>query len=42
MVEPHEAGSQFYAGDEILLVRREDNTFFATGMAERRLSPIGS
>lgn len=40
MVEPHEAGSEFHAGDEILLVRREDETFYATALAERRLSPM--
>jgi len=40
MVEPHETASEFHAGDEIVLVRREDNTFFATALAERRLSPL--
>lgn len=40
MVEPHETASEFHAGDEIILVRREDNTFFATALAERRLSPL--
>ena len=39
MVEPHEADSQLLAGDEILLVRREGNQFYATALAERRLSP---
>ena len=39
MVEPHESASEFHAGDEVLLVRREDNTFFGTALAERRLSP---
>ncbi|WP_100261407.1 YqiJ family protein [Qipengyuania seohaensis] len=39
MVEPHEAASEIHAGDEALLVRREGNTFFATALAERRLSP---
>lgn len=39
MVEPHEGASEFHAGDEVLLVRREDNTFFGTALAERRLSP---
>ncbi|MDG6079334.1 DUF1449 family protein [Erythrobacter litoralis] len=40
MVEPHETASEFHAGDEIVLVRRENNTFFATALAERRLSPL--
>lgn len=40
MVEPHEAASEFHAGDEILLVRREDETFYATALAERHLSPM--
>ncbi len=40
MVEPHEEASEFHAGDEIILVRRESNTFFATALAERRLSPL--
>ena len=39
MVEPHEGASELHAGDEVLLVRREDGTFFATAIAERRLSP---
>ena len=39
MVEPHEAASEFHEGDEVLLVRREGNTFYATALAERRLSP---
>ncbi|MFA6220018.1 MAG: OB-fold-containig protein [Erythrobacter sp.] len=39
MVEPHEAASEFHAGDEVLLVRREGNQFYATALAERRLSP---
>lgn len=39
MVEPHEEASQLHAEDEILLVRRDGNTFFATALAERRLSP---
>lgn len=40
MVEPHEEASELHAGDEILLVRRDGNTFFATALAERRLSPM--
>lgn len=39
MVEPHEADSHFLAGDEVLLVRRDGNQFYATALAERRLSP---
>ena len=39
MVEPHEKASEIHAGDEVLLVRREGNTFYATALAERRLSP---
>ncbi|GAB5351863.1 YqiJ family protein [Qipengyuania sp. 483] len=39
MVEPHEASSEIHAGDEVLLVRREGGQFFATALAERRLSP---
>ena len=39
MVEPHEASSELHAGDEVLLVRREATTFYATALAERRLSP---
>ena len=40
MVEPHEADSELHAGDEILLVRRDGSTFYATALAERRLSPM--
>ena len=39
MVEPHEESSELHAGDEVLLVRREGNQFYATALAERRLSP---
>lgn len=39
MVEPHEALSEIHAGDEVLLVRREGGQFYATALAERRLSP---
>lgn len=39
MVEPHETTSELHAGDEVLLVRREGNQFYATALAERRLSP---
>ena len=39
MVEPHEASSELHAGDDVLLVRREGNQFYATGLSDRRLSP---
>ena len=39
MVEPHGAASELHEGDEVLLVRREGNQFYATALAERRLSP---
>ena len=42
MVEPHETASEIHAGDEVLLVRRDNNTFFGTALAERRLSPAQS
>jgi membrane protein implicated in regulation of membrane protease activity len=41
MVEPHEEASELHAGDEVLLVRRDGNRFYATALAERRLSPTG-
>lgn len=40
MVEPHEAGSQMLEGDEVLLVRRESETFFGVPLQERRLAPM--
>lgn len=39
MIEPHEADSAIHAGDEALLVRRDGEIFYATALAERRLSP---
>lgn len=39
MVEPHEQSSQLHAGDDVLLVRRDDILFYATALADRRLSP---
>lgn len=39
MVEPHEQSSELNSGDEVLLVRREGDQFYATALAERRLSP---
>lgn len=40
MVEPHEDASEMLEGDEVLLVRREGQTFFAVPLAERKLSPL--
>lgn len=40
MVEPHEAGSEILEGDEVLLVRREDETFYGVPLQERRLAPM--
>lgn len=39
MVEPHEDASEMLEGDEVLLVRREGQTFYASPLAERALSP---
>lgn len=39
MVEPHEDASEMLEGDEVLLVRREGQTFFGAATSERRLSP---
>ena len=40
MVEPHEADSEMLEGDEVLLVRRENETFYGVALQERRLSPL--
>lgn len=40
MVEPHEADSEMLEGDEVLLVRRENETFFGVPLQERRLAPM--
>ncbi len=40
MVEPHEDASVIPAGDQVLLVRREGQTFFGVPLAERRLAPM--
>ena len=40
MVEPHEDASEMLEGDEVLLVRREGQTFFAVPLAERKLAPM--
>ena len=39
MVEPHEDSSEIHEGDEVLLVRREGQTFYGSPVSERRLSP---
>lgn len=38
MVEPHDAASELHAGDEVLLVRRDGQAFYATALVDRRLS----
>ena len=40
MVEPHEDGAEFLAGDEILLVRLENSLFYAIATSDRRLGPV--
>lgn len=40
MVEPHEHGSEMLEGDEVLLVRRENETFYGVPLQERRLAPM--
>ncbi len=40
MVEPHEASSEMLEGDEVLLVRRENETFYGVALHERRLAPL--
>ena len=40
MVEPHEAGSEMLEGDELLLLRRENETFYGMPLQERRLAPM--
>lgn len=39
MVEPHEGSAELAEGDEILLVRREGERFFAVEVQDRRLAP---
>lgn len=41
MVEPHESSVQFIEGEDVLLVRREGETFFAIALQNRQLSPAG-
>ncbi|AKQ41904.2 hypothetical protein CP97_07480 [Aurantiacibacter atlanticus] len=40
MVEPHEDAAVIPAGDQVLLVRREGQTFFGVPLAERKLAPM--
>ncbi|RIV88667.1 DUF1449 family protein [Aurantiacibacter xanthus] len=40
MVVPHEPASELGEGDEVLLVRREDNLFYAVPLQERLLAPL--
>lgn len=40
MVEPHEDGAEFLAGDEVLLVRLENDLFYAISTSDRRLGPV--
>lgn len=40
MVEPHDDGAEFVAGEEVLLVRLEDGLFYAISTADRRLGPV--
>ena len=39
MLEPHEDASEIHEGDEVLVVRREGQTFFGVPLAERKLAP---
>ncbi|MGX7895837.1 OB-fold-containig protein [Tsuneonella sp. HG222] len=40
MVEPHEQASELLEGDELLLVRREDQVFYGVPLSERKLAPM--
>jgi hypothetical protein len=40
MVEPHEPDSEMLEGDDLLLVRRESETFYGVALQERRLAPL--
>lgn len=40
MVEPHDDASEILEGDEMLLVRREGQLFFATPLSDRKLSSM--
>lgn len=39
MLEPHEDASEIPQGDEVLIVRRDGQTFFGVPLAERKLAP---
>ena len=39
MVEPHDPGGELCSGDEVLLLRREGEAFFAMTLENRALSP---
>lgn len=41
MVEPHEDGAAYTSGEEVLLVRREGDLFFAISDSDRRLGTVG-
>ena len=40
MVEPHERSSALHEGDQVLLVRREGQTFYGMALSERKLAPV--
>lgn len=40
MVEPHEPGDELREGEEVLLVRRENNLFFGLLLQQRVLAPV--
>lgn len=40
MVEPHEDGAHYAAGEEVLLVRQEGDLFFAVSDSDRRLGTV--
>ena len=40
MVEPHEDSAEFLAGDEVLLVRLDNDLFYAISTSDRQLGPV--
>lgn len=40
MVEPHDQGSEMLEGDEVLLVRRDNDTFYCIAIQDRALGPV--
>ncbi|GGD54434.1 DUF1449 family protein [Erythrobacter arachoides] len=40
MVEPHEDASEILEGDEVLIVRRDGQTFYGVPLTERKLAPM--